>query len=79
MATVNGRDCGSDLLAKLVAEFNQLRLDVNAIVTLVNELKTDLSAHTHGGVTAGADSTSAGPTISAADAALNADEVQIWR
>lgn len=40
---------------------------VNKLVTLTQELKTDLSAHVHGGVTSGAESTSAGATIAAAD------------
>lgn len=40
--------------------------EIDAIRALVNELRTDMSAHTHGGVTTGAGSTSAGATISAA-------------
>lgn len=70
-----GKDCGSNLLEVLRVEFNRLQADFvalkdkyNAVVTLVNELKADLSAHTHGGVAAGTDSTAAGPTISASDA-----------
>jgi hypothetical protein len=40
--------------------------EVDAIRTLVNELKTDLSEHTHGGVTADSGDTAAGATIAAA-------------
>ena len=47
-------------------DWNDLITVLNALVTLVTELKTDLSAHVHGGVTAGAANTSAGATIAAA-------------
>lgn len=40
--------------------------EVDAIRTLANELKTDLSEHTHGGVTADSGETAAGATIAAA-------------
>jgi len=68
-------DCPSELVDKLLAQYNQLCADAvalkdkyNALVTLVNELKADLSEHTHGGVAAGSDTSGAAPTISAADA-----------
>jgi len=40
--------------------------EVDALRTLANELKADLSAHTHGGITADSGETAAGATISAA-------------
>ena len=49
------------------ADWNELVTLVNKLVTLTQELKTDLSAHVHGGITAGAANTSAALTISAAD------------
>lgn len=68
-------DTPSDVVMKLVAEFNKLQTDVaslitkyNALVTLVNELKTDLHQHTHSGVTAGTDNTGPGPAITSASA-----------
>jgi len=57
-------------LTKQVAEMgdliDELQAKVTALVTLTTELKTDLSEHTHDGVTAGAGTTAAGPTIAAA-------------
>lgn len=83
-------DCPSDVLAKLVQEYNKLRNDVNdlitkynAAVTLINELKADLSAHTHTENTAETytqnATTGAAPTISAANATaatITADIIQ---
>lgn len=60
------------LVLQLITLVNDLKAKYNASVALINELKTDLSAHTHGGVTAGGDTSSAGPTISATDAAVTA-------
>lgn len=50
----------------LVAAVVELQTKVSELVTLTTELKTDLSGHTHGGITAGAGTSAAGPTISAA-------------
>jgi hypothetical protein len=47
-------------------DWDNLITVLNALVTAVTELKTDLSEHVHGGVTAGGANTSAGPTIAAA-------------
>ncbi len=60
------------LVLQLVTLVNDLKAKYNASVTLVNELKTDLSAHTHGGVTTGGDTSAAASTISATDAAVTA-------
>ena len=46
----------------LIAIVDELAL----VRTLANELKTDMSEHTHGGVTADGGDTAAGATISAA-------------
>lgn len=43
----------------------ELSADHATFKTVVDELTTDLSAHVHGGITAGAANTSAGPTITA--------------
>lgn len=45
---------------------NQIYAEVTMLRTLVNEVKTDMSAHTHGGITAGAGTSSAGATLSSA-------------
>jgi hypothetical protein len=50
----------------LEALLNAIYTEVTALRTLANEIKTDMTAHTHGGVTAGAASTSAGATLSSA-------------
>ena len=52
----------------LAALANANKAAIALLVTLGNELKTDMSAHVHGGVTAGSADTSAGATIAAADA-----------
>ncbi len=78
MPTIKG-DCPSNLLEELRKQYNALKADMdnlvtkyNAMVTLVNELKTDMSAHTHTENTAGTytqnATTAAAPTISAASA-----------
>jgi len=75
MPSVKG-DCPSNLLETIRAQYNQLQADVNtlitkynAVVTLANELKTALSAHVHGGVTAGAANTGVASTIASASGA----------
>jgi hypothetical protein len=40
--------------------------EIDAVRTLINELRTDMSEHIHGGVTTGGGNTSAGPTIAGA-------------
>lgn len=45
---------------------NQIYAEVTMLRTLANEIKTDMTAHVHGGVTAGAANTSAGATLSSA-------------
>lgn len=60
------------LVLQLVTLVNDLKAKYNASVTLTNELKTDLSAHTHGGVTTGSGTSGAAATISASDAAVTA-------
>ena len=57
----------STRLAQLIEEHNKLVTDVANLVTLVTELKADMSAHVHGGVKAGAANTAAAPIIAAAD------------
>ncbi len=50
---------------------DELQAAVTALVTLANELKADLNAHVHTGVTVGAGSTGAvDRTTTAADVAL---------
>ena len=44
--------------------------DLTGLATLLNELRTDMSAHTHGGITAGATNTGAGPAITSAAVTL---------
>ena len=61
-------------LDSLAALVNDLKKEYNAAVTLINELKTDLSEHTHGGVEPGGGTTGAGPAIAAEDAAATAVE-----
>jgi hypothetical protein len=51
---------------------NDLKAKYDAAVVLINELKTDLSAHTHGGVTTGSGYTSVGATIISPDAVVTA-------
>lgn len=43
----------------LVAVVEELQVKVTALATLANEIKADLNAHVHGGVTAGGANTSA--------------------
>lgn len=52
------------------SEFAYLKSDLDALAALANELKTKLSEHTHGGVAEGSGDTSAGPTITADDVAI---------
>lgn len=54
-------------------EFQKLKNDLDAIATLVNELKTKLSEHTHSGVTVGSGDTGAGPTITSADVTITTE------
>lgn len=54
---------------RLVRLLNAMQTEIDALRILAVELKTDLSEHTHGGVTAGAGTTAAGATIAAADVA----------
>jgi|GEM_PF-1967224 len=78
MATVKG-DCPANLLETIRAQYNALRDDLNnlitkynAAVTLINELKSSMSAHTHTENTAASytqnATTAAAPTISSANA-----------
>lgn len=65
-------------LDNLATLANANKAAINGIVTLVNELKTDLSEHVHGGVTTGSGDTSAGLAIAAADAtAVSESDVTI--
>ena len=50
---------------KHVFHLTQFRLELllNQIITLVNELKTDMSEHVHGGVTTGAADTATAAAI----------------
>ena len=57
----------SAFILSILTLVNDLKAKYDASVTLINELKTDLSAHTHGGVTTGGDTSSAAATIAAAD------------
>ena len=52
-----------EMLVKLLEAFDE---EMDTIRTLVNELKTDMSEHVHGGVTTGSGDTSAGAAIAAA-------------
>ena len=54
------------VLNALVTIVTELKADHATFKTVVDELVTDLSAHVHGGITAGAANTSAGATIAAA-------------
>jgi hypothetical protein len=54
----------TDISIEVVTDPRQLMNTLKKMATLLNELKTDLSEHTHGGVTAGAGTTSAGAAIS---------------
>jgi acyl-coenzyme A thioesterase PaaI-like protein len=56
-------------LDNLATLANANKAAIGVIVTLVNELKADMSEHVHGGITAGSADSSAGPAIAAADAA----------
>jgi hypothetical protein len=49
----------------LMQILNAFADELSEVRTLLNEIKTDLNEHTHGGVTTGSGSTSAGPTIAA--------------
>jgi hypothetical protein len=55
-------------LKKLKTDLDAIAVAIGKLVTLTNELKTDMSAHVHGGVTTGSSNTAAAATISAADA-----------
>ena len=46
-------------------DWDDLVAVINALTVLVTELKTDLTDHVHGGVTAGGANTSAGAAITA--------------
>ena len=56
-------------LDNLASLANANKAAIGVLVTLANELKTDMSEHVHGGVTAGSADSSAGATIAAADSA----------
>lgn len=61
-----------EFMLSIVDLVNDLKAKYNAAVTLINELKTDMSAHVHGGITAGSADSSAAGTIAAADAVVTA-------
>jgi hypothetical protein len=54
-------------------EFAYLKADLDALALLANELKSKLSEHTHGGVTAGSGDTGAGPTITSPDVTIGTE------
>ena len=53
-------------IAEMGAQIDELQAKVTGLVALTTELKADMSGHVHGGVTAGAADTAAGPVIAAA-------------
>ena len=69
--TASGRSSPDGRAYDLVAVVEELQAKVTALATLANEIKADLNAHIHGGVTAGAANTSAlGSPIAAADVVI---------
>ncbi len=61
-------------LAAAVADIQDLKTQVAALVVDITAMRTALSAHTHGGVTAGAANTSASATLSALTAVAPATQ-----
>ena len=67
----SGNQSPDGLAYDLVDVVKELQTKVEALATLANEIKADLNAHVHGGVTAGAANTSAlGSPITSPDVTI---------